>query len=178
MQGWRVTMEDDHAAVLDLQVENADSKFKAASGELRLSFFGVYDGHGGDKVAHFVGKHVHRIVARQEAFKQGNIEQALKDGFLATDKAILSGEWRSPGEISVPQDEACMTLKGCADPEHENEPSGCTASVGIISNSQIFVVGTLACRCLEGHLPLTCTGECWRLEIGPRRQGTCQTPVV
>jgi protein phosphatase 2C family protein 2/3 len=85
-------MEDDHAAVLDLQPETPGSKFTAASGELRLSFFGVYDGHGGDKVAHFVGKHVHKIIAKQDAFKQGNMEQALKDGFLATDRAILSGE--------------------------------------------------------------------------------------
>lgn len=86
-------MEDDHAAVLDLQVETPDSQFKAASGETRLSFFGVYDGHGGDKVAHFAGKNIHRIIAKQDAFKQGNIEQALKDGFLATDRAILSGEF-------------------------------------------------------------------------------------
>lgn len=84
-------MEDAHAAVLDLQVEDPRKEFKAASVEDRLSFFGVYDGHGGDKVALFAGENVHKILAKQEAFKKGEFEQALKDGFLATDRAILSG---------------------------------------------------------------------------------------
>ena len=90
MQGWRISMEDAHAAVLDLQVES-DKEFEPAPVEDRLSFFGVYDGHGGDKVALFAGERVHKILAKQEAFKNKNFEQALKDGFLATDRAILSG---------------------------------------------------------------------------------------
>ena len=82
-------MEDAHAAVLDLQA--ADSDGKPAPDDKRLSFFGVYDGHGGDKVAIYTGEHLHQIIARQEAFKQGDIKKALQDGFLATDRAILSG---------------------------------------------------------------------------------------
>ena len=92
MQGWRISMEDAHAAVLDLQVEDSGKEYKAASPEDRLSFFGVYDGHGGDKVALFAGDNIHKIIAKQEAFKKGELEQALKDGFLATDRAILNGE--------------------------------------------------------------------------------------
>lgn len=91
MQGWRISMEDAHAAVLDLQVDDPKKDFRAASIEDRLSFFGVYDGHGGDKVALFAGENVHKIIAKQEAFKSGDFEQALKDGFLATDRAILNG---------------------------------------------------------------------------------------
>lgn len=91
MQGWRISMEDAHAAILDLQVEDATKEFKAASVEDRLSFFGVYDGHGGDKVALFAGENIHKILAKQDAFKKGDFEQALKDGFLATDRAILNG---------------------------------------------------------------------------------------
>lgn len=89
-------MEDAHAAVLDLQAEDADKGFVAASPEDRLSFFGVYDGHGGDKVALFAGENIHKILAKQEAFKRKDFEQALKDGFLATDRAILSGKfWKA-----------------------------------------------------------------------------------
>lgn len=91
MQGWRISMEDAHVAILDLQVEDAVKDFKAASVEDRLSFFGVYDGHGGDKVALFAGENIHKILAKQDAFKKGDFEQALKDGFLATDRAILNG---------------------------------------------------------------------------------------
>lgn len=81
-------MEDAHAAILDLQ--SSENK-KPTTKETRLSFFGVYDGHGGDKVALFSGENVHQILAKQAAFEKGNYEQALKDGFLATDRAILQG---------------------------------------------------------------------------------------
>jgi protein phosphatase 2C family protein 2/3 len=90
MQGWRISMEDAHATVLDLQADDG-TEVAPSKLESRLSFFGVYDGHGGDRVAQFAGEHIHQIVAKQEAFKKGDIEQALKDGFLATDRAILNG---------------------------------------------------------------------------------------
>lgn len=84
-------MEDAHATVLDLQADNGKEP-TASKPEQRLSFFGVYDGHGGDKVALFAGENIHQIIAKTEAFKAGDIEQALKDGFLATDRAILNGK--------------------------------------------------------------------------------------
>lgn len=85
-------MEDAHAAILDLQ--NSDEPHRPTTAEERLSFFGVYDGHGGDKVAHFSGENIHKILAKQDAFAAGNFEQALKDAFLATDRAILQGTVR------------------------------------------------------------------------------------
>lgn len=88
MQGWRISMEDAHTTILDL-LQNFPLAAKSHSS--KISFFGVYDGHGGDKVALFAGENVHKIVAKQEAFKKGNYEQSLKDGFLATDRAILNG---------------------------------------------------------------------------------------
>ena len=91
MQGWRISMEDAHAAVLDLQNEVEGTQNQAAVKDKRLAFFGVYDGHGGEKVAHFAGENVHKIIAKQDAFSKGDMEKALKDGFLATDRAILSG---------------------------------------------------------------------------------------
>lgn len=112
MQGWRISMEDAHATILDLK---ANANDKETPADKRISFFGVYDGHGGDKVAIFAGENVHNILARQESFKKGDIEQALKDGFLATDRAILN------------------------DPRYEEEVSGCTATVAVIANNKIYV---------------------------------------
>ena len=92
MQGWRISMEDAHAAVLDLQAKYTGSdNGKPTDPDQRLAFFGVYDGHGGDKVALFAGENLHKIVSKQDSFARGDIEQALKDGFLATDRAILEG---------------------------------------------------------------------------------------
>ncbi|DAA76314.1 TPA_exp: putative Protein phosphatase 2C [Trichophyton benhamiae CBS 112371] len=139
MQGWRIAMEDAHAAVLDLQAKYTDldrsssssSSHHGAGGgptpaDKRLSFFGVYDGHGGEQMALYAGENVHRIVARQESFARGDIEQALRDGFLATDRAILE------------------------DPQYENEISGCTASVAIVSRDKIRVANAGDSRSVLG----------------------------
>ncbi|GAA87536.1 hypothetical protein AKAW_05650 [Aspergillus luchuensis IFO 4308] len=126
MQGWRISMEDAHAAVLDLQAKYSDQDEKPTDPDKRLAFFGVYDGHGGDKVALFAGENVHKIVAKQDSFAKGDIEQALKDGFLATDRAILE------------------------DPKYEEEVSGCTAAVSVISKHKIWVANAGDSRSVLG----------------------------
>ena len=88
MQGWRISMEDAHSAVLELLPKDHPD---AAAHKSKLAFFGVYDGHGGDKVALFTGEHLHDIITKQATFKEADYAQALKDGFLATDRAILNG---------------------------------------------------------------------------------------
>ncbi|KAI9817665.1 MAG: Protein phosphatase 2C 2 [Phylliscum demangeonii] len=126
MQGWRISMEDSHAILLDYEPGKANGESATTTDGSRLSFFGVYDGHGGDKVALFAGANVHKIIAKQDAFAQRNLEQALKDGFLAADRAILS------------------------DPKYEDEVSGCTATVGIISDSKIYVANSGDSRTVLG----------------------------
>ncbi|KAK9313795.1 phosphatase 2C-like domain-containing protein [Lipomyces starkeyi] len=110
MQGWRISMEDAHATVLDLKREDG----KPTADNKKVSFFGVYDGHGGSKAAIFAGQRLHYIVARQSAFEKGDYEQALKDGFLSTDRAILQ------------------------DPTFGSDPSGCTATTILITDNRIY----------------------------------------
>ncbi len=87
-------MEDAHACILDLTSGGLKNDGHVTDEKTRISFFGVYDGHGGGRVAQYTGENLHNIVAKQDAFSQGNFEQALKDGFLATDRALLSGQYK------------------------------------------------------------------------------------
>ncbi|RMZ90562.1 hypothetical protein DV736_g2216, partial [Chaetothyriales sp. CBS 134916] len=126
MQGWRISMEDAHAAILDLQAAEGGKSSQPTPPDKRISFFGVYDGHGGEKVAQFAGEHLHKIVAKQEAFAKGDMDQALKEGFLAADRAILN------------------------DARYEDEVSGCTASVGILTKKHIWVANAGDSRTVLG----------------------------
>lgn len=90
MQGWRISMEDADTTVLDLMPNPTDHESQVHK-NARMSFFGVYDGHGGEKVAAYCGANMHSIIARQESFKKGDYAQGLKDGFLAADRAMLGG---------------------------------------------------------------------------------------
>lgn len=123
MQGWRISMEDAHTTVLDLLASNAEA---SKTHPTKLSFFGVFDGHGGDKVALFAGENIHNIIAKQDTFKTGNYEQALKDGFLATDRAILN------------------------DPKYEEEVSGCTACVSLIAGDKLYIANAGDSRSVLG----------------------------
>lgn len=60
------------------------------SGE-HYSFFGVYDGHRGNRVAHFVSRRLHWKVAGEDAFREKNFPEALRRGFISLDAELLQG---------------------------------------------------------------------------------------
>lgn len=122
MQGWRVSMEDAHTTILDLQ----EDQTRAAPSEDRVSFFGVYDGHGGKGVALYSGKNLHKIVASQPTFKEKDYAQALRDGFLATDRAIRG------------------------DRRYTHDSSGSTATVALVTSSRIIVANAGDSRTVLG----------------------------
>ncbi|GMG35326.1 unnamed protein product [Ambrosiozyma monospora] len=116
MQGWRISMEDSHSTILDIHklkdsTENGDSK---TTSEDQVAFFGVYDGHGGERVALFTGENLPHILKNTETFKKKDYQQSLRDAFLAADVAILKDE------------------------ELSKDPSGCAATSVIITKDKII----------------------------------------
>lgn len=97
MQGWRITMEDAHTAVLDLhqaaKEEWRSEDDEAGGGRIPkgLSFFGVFDGHGGSEVAEYTGKNMVRLISENLANSICTYEAMLPSVFLETDKRILAG---------------------------------------------------------------------------------------
>lgn len=81
-QGRRPGMEDRHISILDL------NSFLDLQDYSAQSFFGVYDGHGGVEAAQYVHAHLHVNIAAHPEFRTNPIT-ALREGFLATDKAFL-----------------------------------------------------------------------------------------
>jgi protein phosphatase PTC2/3 len=79
MQGWRITMEDSHAALLEVDEEKSGN-----------AFFAVYDGHGGGSVAKFAGQHVHKRLVTEETYSAKEYSTALKKAFLGTDQDLLA----------------------------------------------------------------------------------------
>ncbi|TFK91114.1 PP2C-domain-containing protein [Polyporus arcularius HHB13444] len=80
MQGWRITMEDAHTAILSLDEDSADPN----------TFFAVYDGHGGSAVARYAGQNVHKRLLQEEAYKKKDYAAALKNAFIGTDADMRS----------------------------------------------------------------------------------------
>eukprot|EP00352_Strombidinopsis_acuminata_P006624 CAMPEP_0176350426 /NCGR_PEP_ID=MMETSP0126-20121128/9461_1 /TAXON_ID=141414 ORGANISM="Strombidinopsis acuminatum, Strain SPMC142" /NCGR_SAMPLE_ID=MMETSP0126 /ASSEMBLY_ACC=CAM_ASM_000229 /LENGTH=87 /DNA_ID=CAMNT_0017700421 /DNA_START=147 /DNA_END=410 /DNA_ORIENTATION=+ len=76
MQGWRKSNEDAHVTALDI--------------EKGISFFGVFDGHGGAEVAKYVERHIVKELLNDKDFQVRNYELSLKNVFLKLDKMILS----------------------------------------------------------------------------------------
>ncbi|PPD78239.1 hypothetical protein GOBAR_DD24817 [Gossypium barbadense] len=147
MQGWRASMEDAHAAYLDLD----DS----------TSFFGVYDGHGGKAVAKFCAKHLHQQVLKHEAYSAGDIGTSVQKAFLRMDEMMCGQRgWRELAVLGDKMDKVSGFVEGFvwspkgdeANDHFDDWPpeegshsdfhgptSGCTACVAIIRNKQLVV---------------------------------------
>ncbi|XP_041327231.1 protein phosphatase 1G isoform X4 [Pyrgilauda ruficollis] len=54
--------------------------------------FSVYDGHGGEEVALYCAKYLPEIIKDQKAYKEGKLQKALEDAFLAIDAKLTTEE--------------------------------------------------------------------------------------
>ncbi|CAI9283670.1 unnamed protein product [Lactuca saligna] len=156
MQGWRTSMEDAHAALLDL--DNS------------TSFFGVYDGHGGQAVSKFCAKYLHQQVLKQEAYAAGDIGTAAQKSFLRMDEMMCGQRgWRELAILGNKMDQFSgmiegliwspkgNDLKGLNDnwsteegphSNYEGPACGSTACVAIIHNNQLVVANAGDSRCV------------------------------
>nr|GEV82812.1 probable protein phosphatase 2C 60 [Tanacetum cinerariifolium] len=156
MQGWRTSMEDAHAALLDL--DNS------------TSFFGVYDGHGGQAVSKFCAKFLHQQVIKHEAYSAGDIGTAAQKSFLRMDEMMCGQRgWRElailgnkmdqfsgmiEGLIWSPRSGNLKALEDNWSPEegphsnYDGPTCGSTACVAIIHNNQLVVANAGDSRCV------------------------------
>lgn len=77
MQGWRITMEDSHTILPNLPHNKG-----------RGAYFGVFDGHGGRKVAEYASRFLHRYIVDSKEFDSGKIKTALEFAFVDLDNEM------------------------------------------------------------------------------------------
>ncbi|GFP79919.1 probable protein phosphatase 2c 25 [Phtheirospermum japonicum] len=83
-RGKREEMEDRYSAVLGIQ------------GDSKKAFFGIFDGHGGTKAAEFAAENLDKnIIEEMNRWENdGQIEVAIKGGYLTTDSEFLKSDLR------------------------------------------------------------------------------------
>ncbi len=66
------------------------STLKMIHGE-PVAYFGIYDGHGGEKVSEYLSQHLHRnIFANLKKKADSDLEESIVDAFAATDESIFA----------------------------------------------------------------------------------------
>ena len=70
-------MEDAHVTMLDVVKDE-------------VSVFGVFDGHGGCEVAHFVEWNLVEMLKKNEYFIKGNYRDALTSVFVELDMKLIT----------------------------------------------------------------------------------------
>ena len=78
---WRRTMEDAHDARVDMEVDGK-----------KFSFFGVFDGHGGDQVALYCEDGYYNTLTKNEFFKKGDYTKALEQTNIEVDEQLKTEE--------------------------------------------------------------------------------------
>jgi len=134
-QGKRDTMEDAHVIFNDIRDDKALGLTSTPAPLKHVSFFGVYDGHGGKNAADLVRDHLHKNILTNATFPT-NINAAIEDGFKVTDEHIVTTSnadgWMngSTGVIGLIADEI-LHIANVGDSEaclaHENEGGGLEA---------------------------------------------------
>ncbi|KAJ0942160.1 putative protein-serine/threonine phosphatase transcription factor DBP family [Helianthus annuus] len=81
--GQRPYMEDTHICIPDL-ARNFSNKLL---GEEAISFYGVFDGHGGEGASHFVRDNLPRIIVDDDSFPL-ELEKVVTRSFMETDAAF------------------------------------------------------------------------------------------
>ncbi|CAA3027363.1 probable phosphatase 2C 27 [Olea europaea subsp. europaea] len=81
--GRRLDMEDTHICIPDLAMNFGSS----IHGEEAVSFYGVFDGHGGKGAAQFVRDHLPRIIVEDADFPL-KLEKVVTRSFVETDTAF------------------------------------------------------------------------------------------
>lgn len=133
MQGWRKSMEDSHLAKLDV-----------VEGE--VSIFGVFDGHGGCEVAHFIAKHFVEEIKKTERFKKGDYKGALIETFLTIDKMLLTEQGKK--ELVAISRKHSPTGTATASGSDLPYQAGCTACVALVTKTEVYVANAGDTRCV------------------------------
>ncbi|KAD4180114.1 hypothetical protein E3N88_28705 [Mikania micrantha] len=81
--GHRQYMEDTHICIPDL-ARNFNNKLL---GEEAISFYGVFDGHGGEGASHFVRDNLPKIIVDDDSFPL-ELEKVVMRSFVETDAAF------------------------------------------------------------------------------------------
>jgi protein phosphatase 2C family protein 2/3 len=157
MQGWRVSMEDAHIAILSLVEEiekikkdkennNTDNKDEQNSEkgndedtyklENDMSFFGVFDGHSGGVVSKYASKELHKILVNDNDFKSKNYEKALKSAFFKLDDQMQK------------------------DAELSNCEAGSTAVVSLITDKSLYIA-----NCGDSRAIISSNGKALALSV-------------
>lgn len=97
MQGWRISQEDAHNACIEFDED--------------VSLFAVYDGHGGHEVAAYCARNLPDFIKNTEAYKNGDIKQALIDAFLGFDATLVK-----PDVINILKE-----IAGTKDPDKKKD---------------------------------------------------------
>lgn len=82
--GGRPYMEDTHICISDLAKKFGSNLIIS---EHAISFYGVFDGHGGKSAAHFVREHLPRIIVEDADFPV-KLEKVVARSFIETDAAF------------------------------------------------------------------------------------------
>lgn len=71
-------MEDAHTTI-------------SSYGDFGVSFFAVFDGHGGEAVAKYSGKKLYKKIIDTPAFERGRYRDAIRSGYYGIDEDLLEG---------------------------------------------------------------------------------------
>lgn len=120
-QGRRDTMEDTHIHLDVVSVEGSAPYRK-------VSYYGVYDGHGGKTTADLVKEQLHNAIFASQEFQDGKAEDSLSLGFQQVDKIVVE-KANTEGWMNGTTAVVAMILDGTLYVANVGDAEACLVSV-------------------------------------------------
>lgn len=131
-------MEDDH--IVDIDFTTPDGK--------KACFLGVFDGHGGDQVAHYCSEIYVDTLMKTEPFKKGDYEQALIDTNIQIDELMKTSAVNDKLK-TIGEGQYYEGMFG----DLVADGVGCTSVVALIIDNKIYCgnAGDSRCVIMKGN---------------------------
>ena len=95
----------------------------------KISFFGIYDGHGGERCSEYLRDNLHKLICDNNDFFPENIPEAIRVGFIKAENDFLNNYALNPQKEII-------------------DKSGSCALILLIVDKKIFVANVGDSRCL------------------------------
>lgn len=150
-------IEDRFTALVDMSNTahhgtTGNNEFADVSAGQGISFFAVYDGHGGSQAADFCANRLHTVLLQDENFGI-DMPAALTSAFLSTDEAFLAYRERAASLLCQPTTQphaATGPLTG-ANNGFISGTTGTTAVCAVVEGDTLWVANAGDSRCVASR---------------------------